>query len=123
MRLTFKRSVTILLVLSMCWVNATRSFAMLAPAISNQVTIQRGEDLATVQAFLEQKQVTQKLTEFGLTQQEVKSRLSNLSDKQLHQVAMKIDKEHPAADGGGFLVTVLLIGILVLLFVYLVKRV
>ena len=77
-----------------------------------------------MQSFLERKEVrlTVGLFDFGITNEQIGPRLANLSDQQLHQVAVRIDKQNPAGDGG-FIVGILVIGILVLLFVYLLKRV
>ncbi len=96
-----------------------RASAMLAPASVSQSEA----DMQKVQAFLEQKQVRQRLTDFGLTQEQIESRLQKLSDADIHQVALQVDKQNPAADGGGVVITVLMIGVLALLFVYLAKRV
>ena len=121
----FKRCIAAALSFSLVMMCVGRSSAMLAPTAAAVATasVQRSADMRTVQTFLEQKQVRERLVSFGMSDGEIQTRLGNLSDADLHQVATHIDKEHPAADGGGVLVTVLVIGILVLLFVYLLKRV
>src|ERR1019366_10536441 len=66
---------------------------------------------------LESKMVRQRLSEFKLTPEQVNQRMSQLSDAQVHQVAMQIRTMNPGGDGGlGILVALLVIGILVLLF-------
>ncbi len=125
MNRVFKRYMAVALsftIISMC---AGRSSAMLAPVQSavDSTSVQRNSDMKTVQTFLEQKQVRDRLVSFGMSDSEIQSRLSTMSDTDLHQVATHIDKEYPAADGGGVLITVLVIAILVVLFVYLLKRV
>jgi hypothetical protein len=125
MNKTFKRYMAAALSFSIVMMCVGRSSAMLAPVSGSvqSASLQRGTDMKTVQTFLEQKQVRDRLVTFGMSDGEIQSRLGTMSDADLHQVATHIDKEYPAADGGGVLVTVLVLGILVLLFVYLLKRV
>ncbi len=100
-----------------------RAEAMLAPAQLPTTTARRAADTQTIQTFLEQKEVAQHLAEMKLNSAEIEARLSNLSDQELHQVVTRIDREYPAGDAGSVAVTVLVIGILALLFVYLLRRV
>ena len=105
-----------------------QGWAMLAPtAMMSAVprgSVSRAEDLKTIQATLESKMVRQRLHEFKLTPEQVNQRMSQLTDAQVHQVAMQIRTINPGGDAGlGIIVALLVIGILVLLFVYLFKRV
>jgi hypothetical protein len=102
--------------------------AMLAPAdnigTSHSFDAMRGTDLQTIQTALESKVVRQRLMDFNLTPEQIDSRLSKLSDEQIHQTAMQIRTVNPGGDSGmGLLGSLLVIGILVLLFIYLFKRV
>jgi hypothetical protein len=100
--------------------------ALLAPTevVTTQDSGQRQTDLRKVQTLLESKVVRQRLVAMGLNESEIDARLTQLSDTQLHQVASRIDTLHPAGDAGlGIVVTLLVIGILVLLFLYLAKRI
>ena len=120
-----RRGIALALSSLMIFMSVGRSSAMIAPvsAVSQNAAIQRANDMQTVQTFLEQKQVREQLGKFGMSDNEIQIRLAQLSDTELHQVATHIDKERPAADAAGFVVTILVIGVLVLLFVYLAKRV
>lgn len=120
-----KRIIAVVLTVTVTWMSAAPASAALAPArtASAAAMAARTADLNTVRAFLEQKQVSERLAGFGLSQAEVQARLDNLTDQEVHHVATQIEQQNPAGDGGGVLVTVLVIGILVLLFVYLLKRV
>jgi len=104
------------------------SKAMLAPAVlptlESNSGLNRNEDLQRVQRVLESKVVQQRLEDLGLTQKEIHDRLAMLSDDQLHQIANQIDAQMPGGDAGlSILVTVLVIAVLVVLFLYLVRRV
>lgn len=119
---------TLILATTMAMTLPPQGWAMLAPA---QVTsgvhdtnATRAADLKTIQVALESKMVRQRLTELKLTPEQIDSRLSKLSDAQIHQTATQIRAVNPGGDAGlGILVTLLVVGILVLLFVYLFKRV
>lgn len=83
---------------------------------------QRAVDIKTVQSALESKILIERLKNFGLTESEIKSRLSQLSDKEVHQLATQIHAVNPGGDGG-VIVGLLVVAVLVLLIVFLVKRV
>ena len=105
-----------------------QAWAMLAPAdlmtAASGKSASRTEDLKTIQATLESKVIRQRLGEFKLTPEQVNQRMSQLTDAQVHQVATQIRTINPGGDGGlSIIVVLLVIGILVLLFVYLFKRV
>lgn len=102
--------------------------AMLAPAVASSedglVVAGRGADLQRVQTVLESKMIQQRLEELGLTPEEINTRLSQLSDAQLHQLATQLDSLMPGGDGGlGIIIALLVIAVLAVLFVYLFKRV
>jgi|CXWL01.1.fsa_nt_gi hypothetical protein len=99
-------------------------WAMLIPASSSAErsgrTDGRAADMKRIQAALESKAVRERLQAFGLNDGEIDSRLSRLSDQQVHKLAKDIDTLGPGGDVGvgGILVIVLL----VVLIVYLIKR-
>lgn len=69
-----------------------------------------------VVAYLNQQQIEQKLIDQGVSLAEAKTRIASLSDIELQNLSGQIDK---AQYGGDILVTVLLI----VLIIYLVKRI
>lgn len=73
-------------------------------------------DMAKVKIFLESKIVRQRLTDFGLSSEEIASRLNQLSADQLHQIASHIDQVDAGGDSGlGIIISVLVIAILFIL--------
>jgi hypothetical protein len=122
MKLNFLRGGALGLGVMLVLLSLGRAQASLAPATSMTRDAMRADDLRTVQRFLEQKEVAQHLAGLGLDAPNIEARLHNLSDQELHEVAMNVEQQLPARDGGAIL-TILTIGILVLLFVYLLKRV
>ena len=83
---------------------------------------ERAEERARVQTFLERKIVQQRLADFGLSAEEITSRLDQLSDAQLHQVASQIEALQPGGDAAVTVLAVLLIVILVVVLIYLLDR-
>jgi hypothetical protein len=80
----------------------------------------RAADLATIQKVLEVKVVKERLADLGLTQQEIQSRLSQLSDQQLHSAAQQLDNLKVGGDSGlGIIIALLVIAILVILILQL----
>lgn len=97
-------------------------WAMLAPAQgaagADRQAYQRAADMKTVQTALESKILRERLKALGLTDKEIESRLTRLSDQQIHQLAKDIN----TVSSGGFLEEVLVLVILVLLILFLVHH-
>lgn len=91
------------------------------PVSAAQSGQDRGADMKTVQKALESKILQKRLREFGLSEKEVQARLDKLSDQQVHQLAQNVDAIAPGGDPT--LVGILVVVLLVLLVVYLAKRV
>ncbi len=103
-------------------------WAMLAPAEvasgGRDLSAMRAADIKTIQSALESKIVRQRLTELKLNPEQIDSRLSQLSDPQVHQLASQIRAVNPGGDGGiGIIIGLLVVAILVVFFVYIFKRV
>lgn len=98
-------------------------WAMLAPAEIQAAApgSARAADMKAIQGALESKILRERLKGFGLTDAEVNSRLSKLSDKEVHQFATRIHSVNPGGDLT--VIGVLLVVVLVLFIIYLVKRV
>ena len=80
----------------------------------------RSSALQKIQKFLEMKMVGERLKDFGFTPDEIQSRLNQLSDPQVHQLAMQIDNLKVGGnDALGILVALLVIAILVVILVWL----
>lgn len=101
-----------------------RSFAGYSPSEMIKLSAEeRATDLVKVRTALETKLVGEKLKQLGFNNEEIKSRLGQLNDAQLHKLAVKSDEMRVAGDGLGVVIAVLVIAILVVLFLYVFKRV
>lgn len=100
--------------------------AMVAPPLqttTNSISEpHRTADLQKIQTVLESKVVRQRLEDFGLTPEEINTRLAKLSDDQLHQLATKVDALIPAGDGLGIVIALLVIAILAVILIYLLNH-
>lgn len=101
-------------------------------AMTDSQMIAPGENASTireinekkVQRALENKIVAEKLMSHGLTAEEVSDKISQMSDDQVHQIASLSDKIPAGGDGAtGVIIAILVIVALVLLIVFLWKRV
>jgi hypothetical protein len=81
---------------------------------------ERSVDLQKVRKFLEMKMVAERLKELGLAPGEVQSRLDQLNDQQLHQLALRADDLTVAGDEGlGIIIALLVIAIIVVIVIQL----
>ncbi|MCE5194296.1 MAG: PA2779 family protein [Nitrospiraceae bacterium] len=79
----------------------------------------RAADIEKIQKILEIKVVRERLEKLGLTQDEIQQRLSNLSDQQIHNVALQFDDIKVGGDALGLVVVLLIIAILVVVLIEL----
>ena len=86
--------------------------------VIGQPQVNRAADLERIQKFIEIKMIRERLNAFGFSQEEIQTKLTQLSDEQIHQLALKLDELNVGGDGE-VVVIALLIGILVVLIIYL----
>jgi hypothetical protein len=71
--------------------------------------------MATIQKALEQKLVQERLRDLGYTDDQIKARLDQLSDAEVHSLATQLDALMPAGGFTTVLGVLLLVAILVVL--------
>jgi hypothetical protein len=71
--------------------------------------------MAAIQRALENKLVKERLKDLGYTEEEIKARLDQLSEAELHRLATQLDALVPAGDGFEVAVIILLVLVLVVL--------
>lgn len=77
----------------------------------------RQSDIAKVQAALETKVVSQRLSDLGLNPEEVKMKVASFSDSDLHQLASNVDQLQGGGDGLGVVIALLVIVLLVIVII------
>jgi hypothetical protein len=95
-----------------------RAFAGFSPSEAASLTFDRSSDLEKIRKVLEMKMVRERMKEFGFTASEIEKRLSELSDDQLHQIALQLDEVKVGGDAGwialGILIVLAAIAVLVI---------
>jgi len=84
--------------------------------------IDRTADLQRIQKALETKMVRERLENLGFTGDEIQKRISQLSDAQIHSLALNLDQLKVGSDGLGVVVALLVIAFLVVVLIYLTKH-
>jgi hypothetical protein len=122
MRVRLKKWITWYLVMAMFVIGITpRVYAGFSPSeVIGLSQVDRSSDLQKIQKFLEIKMVRERLKEFGLTPDEIQTRLSQFNDQQIHQLALRLDDLKMGADDGlGIVIFLLLVVILVIVIIQL----
>ena len=116
MRIPFVNYISWYMIIAMFIIGiAPRVDAGLAPSeIIALAQSDRAADLGKIQKVIEVKAISERLTQLGLTQGEVQSRLSQMSDQQIHQVALQLDSLKVGQSDALFvIIAILVIAILV----------
>lgn len=121
---TFKNSVlakrtTILLIVLMSLISMVPHVeAAFIPSAESQSGLMRDQDIQVIKKALENKRVKQRFEDLGFSEQEIQERMDQLSDQEVHSLAMEIDS---LTQGGIFelAIAVLLIVLLVVVILRL----
>jgi hypothetical protein len=121
MKIPLRKWITWYLVAAMFVIGITpRVYAGFSPSeFTSLAPAERSVELQKIQKFLEMKLVRERLKELGFTPDEIQSRLNHLSDPQVHQLALQVDKLKVGGDAGEVLIALLVIAILVLIIIWL----
>jgi hypothetical protein len=121
MRIPLRKWITWYLVAAMFVIGITpRVYAGFSPSeFTSLAPADRSAELQKIQKFLEMKVVRERLREFGFTPDEIQSRLNQLSDPQVHQLALQVDKLKVGGDAAGVIIALLVIAILVVVLIWL----
>ncbi len=83
----------------------------------------RETDIGKMQAFLEQKIVLQKLTDYGVSAEEAMAKIRSMSDADLHRLASLSDRAAEGADSAlGFLIGVAILIILIIVIIKMMNK-
>jgi predicted PurR-regulated permease PerM len=101
------------------------AFAALIPSTGSNgqaISDTLQKDMNTIQRALETKLVKEKLLAYGLTPQEVASKLPQMTESQIHTLAAASNDVLAGGDGLGIIIAVLVIIILVLVIMKLMNK-
>jgi hypothetical protein len=82
----------------------------------------RDLEILKIQRALENKVVQEKLKAYGLSEEEIKGKLSSLSDSEIHTLASASEKVLAGGDGIGFVIGVLVVIILIIVILKLLNK-
>jgi len=125
MSIPFMKQISWYLVVAMFIIGiAPHADAGLAPSeIIALSQTDRAADLGKIQKVLELKAVSERLTQLGFAQNEIKNRLDQLSDQQIHQAALQLDDlKVGQGDALGLIIALLVIAILIVILLKLTGR-
>jgi hypothetical protein len=125
MSIPFMKQISWYLVVAMFIIGiAPRVDAGLAPSeIIALSQTDRAADITKIQKVLELKAVSERLTQLGLAQEEIKNRLDQLSDQQIHQAALQLDDlKVGQGDVFGIVIALLVIAILIVILLNITGR-
>lgn len=78
----------------------------------------RASDLQKIQTVIETKMIGERLKQMGLTPEEIQKKLSQLSDQQIHHLALQLDELKVGGDAGwvvlGIIIVLAAIAVLVI---------
>ena len=106
----------------LCLVPANGGAALIESRLSDGSSLaQRTAQIESIRQALEQETVVQRLSDFGLSSDEIAAKLPTMSDEQIHQLAGLSDS---LAEGGilGAVITVLVIVLLVVVILKLTDK-
>ena len=118
MRTRLRKWITWYLVMAMFVIGITpRVYAGFSPSeVIALSPAERSADAQKIQKFLEMRMVRERLKEFGFTPDEIQARLSQLSDQQIHQLALKLDDlKLGGTDALGVIILLLVVVLLVII--------
>ena len=94
--------------------------ASISPSeVIGQPQMNRTTDLDKIQKIIEIKMIRERLNALGFSQEEIQTRLTRLSDEQVHQLALNLDELKVGGDEAVAVLIVLVIVAIALLVLYL----
>mgnify|MGYP001611617290 FL=1 len=124
MKIRFMKQISWYLIIAMFIIGiAPKADAGIAPSeIIVMSQVDRAADIDKIQKALETKMVRERLEKLGYAQEEINSRLAQLSDQQMHNLALQLDDVKVGGDGLGIVIALLVIVILVVLLLQLMDH-
>lgn len=117
---TWMKYIACYLVVAMFIIGITpRVYAGFSPSEAiSMLSFDRSSDLEKIRKVLEMKMVGERLRDLGFTPDEIEKRLTQLSDHQIHQLALNLDQLQVGGSGWAVLIVILLIAIIIGVVIY-----
>lgn len=124
MRKPFMKGISCYLVVAMLVMGLVpRVYAGFSPSeVIDLSRVDRSTDLVKIQKILETKMIRERLENLGFSQNEIQKRLGQLSDQQIHQLALTLDELKVGGDTETVIIILLAIALAVVLYLWLTGR-
>ena len=111
MKKTLMKHVTWYLVMAMFVIGITpRVYAGFSPSeVIGLSQVDRESDLQKIRSVIETKMIGERLKQMGLTPEEIQKKLSQLSDQQIHQLALQLDELKVGGDAGWVVLSIIIV--------------
>jgi len=108
---TLMKQVTWYLVVAMFVIGITpRVYAGFSPSeVIGLSQVDRESDLQKIQNVIETKMIGERLQQMGLTREEIQKKLSQLSDQQIHHLALQLDELKVGGDAGWAVLSIIIV--------------
>ena len=105
------KQVTWYLVVAMFVIGITpRVYAGFSPSeVIGLSQVDRESDLQKIQNVIETKMIGERLQQMGLTREEIQKKLSQLSDQQIHHLALQLDELKVGGDAGWAVLSIIIV--------------
>ena len=124
MRKPFMKGISCYLVVAMFMMGLVpRVYAGFSPSeVISLSQVDRSADLVKIQKILETKMIRERLEKLGFSQNEIQKRLGQLSDQQIHQLALTLDELKVGGNGEVVIIILLAVILAVVLYLWLSGR-
>jgi hypothetical protein len=122
MKKTFMKHITWYCIVAMFVIGITpRVYGGFSPSdFVGPSSVDRVSDLEKIQHVIETKKIGERLTQMGLTPDEIQKKLTLLSDQQIHQLALQLDELKVGGDAGWVVLGVVLgLAAIAIIIIYL----
>lgn len=122
MKPSWRKMVACYMILAMFVIGITpRVYAGFSPSEAVSIlNVDRSSDLERIRKVLEMKMVRERLKDLGFTPDEIEKKITQLSDQQIHQLAVQLDELRVGGNGWAWvLVILILIAIGVIVYFYM----
>jgi len=111
MKKTLMKHVTWYLVVAMFVIGITpRVYAGFSPSeVMGVSPTDRGSDLEKIRNVIQTKMLGERLKQIGLTPDEIQKKLGQLSDQQIHQLALQLDELKVGGDAGWTVLAIIIV--------------
>lgn len=100
----------------------TNAFALPVSSSAKIISAAYQADMEKVANFLQNEIVVERLSQLGLSAEEIKASLADMDEHQMHQFAQKVETIDKAGSGAGIAIGILAVLLIFIIFLYATDR-